>query len=265
MFLFHPAWGSDLSSRRGNLIYNTISSLDLCILNDGSSTHVGRPGSSDSAIDLSFCSPDISWYLSWRTLSDPHGSDHIPIIITAKFNRLSHLTNCRVNLDSAVNIHSSFNFNKANWSSFTLQVQNSIASLTNNNPSILSYSTLTRSMADFLKYRNSCAHTTRLLKSEKRKNWKAFCSNLNPSHSIQHLWTTARRYKNCINPRKNFENDDWFDNFCSKVALCHVPSASEIYPNYYSQHSPPHVFTKDFSMAELDIAISSRKSIALSG
>ncbi|KAL4104053.1 hypothetical protein QTP88_019366 [Uroleucon formosanum] len=275
---FHPAWGSDLSSRRGNLIYNTINSLDLCILNDGSSTHVGRPGSSDSAIDLSFCSPDISWYLSWRTLSDPHGSDHIPIIITAKFNRLSHLTNCRVNLDSAVNIHSSFNFNKANWSSFTLQVQNSIASLTNNNPSILSYSTLTSiinnsaessiprkrlnsnmyppspswwnsactevvknrtllfrnfrrsgSMADFLKYRNSCAHTTRLLKSEKRNNWKAFCSNLNPSHLIQHLWTTARRYKNCINPRKNFENDDWFDNFCSKVAPCYVPSASEIY------------------------------------
>ncbi|KAL4089414.1 hypothetical protein QTP88_024453 [Uroleucon formosanum] len=117
-------------------------------------------------------------------------------------------------------------------------------------------------MHDFLKYRNSCALTTRLLKSEKRKNWKAFCSNLKSSHTVQHLWSTAKRYKNCISPRKNFENDDWFDNFCSKVAPCHVPSASEIYPNYYSQHSPPHVLTNDFSMTELDIAISSRKSTA---
>ncbi|KAL4113880.1 hypothetical protein QTP88_017437 [Uroleucon formosanum] len=284
---FHPAWGSDLSSRRGNLIYNTINSLDLCILNDGSPTHIGRPGSSDSAINLSFCSPDISWYLSWRTLSEPHGSDHIPIIVTTKTNRLFHFTKRSVNLDTAVNIHSSFNFNKANWSSFSLQVQNSIASLTDNNPSILSYSTLTsiinnsaessiprkrpnsnsnfrrsESMHDFLKYRNSCALTTRLLKSKKRKNWKAFCSNLKPSHTVQHLWSTAKRYKNCISPRKNFENNDWFDNFCSKVAPCHVPSASEIYPNYYSQHSPPHVLTNDFSMTELDIAISSRKSTA---
>ncbi|KAL4121228.1 hypothetical protein QTP88_013784 [Uroleucon formosanum] len=140
---FHPAWGSDLSSHRGNLIYNTINSLDLCILNDGSPTHVGRPGSSNSAIDLSFCSSDISWYLSWHSLSEPHGSDHIPIIVTAKINRLSHFTKRSVNLDTAVNIHSSFNFNKANWSSFSLQAQNSIASLTNNNPSILYYSTLT--------------------------------------------------------------------------------------------------------------------------
>ncbi|KAL4099052.1 hypothetical protein QTP88_023547 [Uroleucon formosanum] len=56
---FHPAWGSHTLLRRGNLIYDTICSLGLCILNNGSPTHVGRLGSPDSAIDLSFCSPDL--------------------------------------------------------------------------------------------------------------------------------------------------------------------------------------------------------------
>jgi len=140
---FHPAWSSNSVSRRGNLIYSTLNSLGLCILNDGSPTHIGRPDSSDSALDLSICSPDISWYLSWRTLSEPHGIEHIPIIITAKINRLNHFTKHSVNPDITLNSHCSFNFNIANWSSFSLQVQNSIAYLTTDNSLILTYSSLT--------------------------------------------------------------------------------------------------------------------------
>lgn len=79
---FHPAWGSHSASRRGNFIYDNISSLGLCFLNDGSATHLERPGSPDSAIDLSFCSPNLIWKLTWTTFNDPHGSDHIPILIS---------------------------------------------------------------------------------------------------------------------------------------------------------------------------------------
>lgn len=115
-------------------------------------------------------------------------------------------------------------------------------------------------MFEFLKYRNACALTTRLLKSKNRKNWRDFCSNINLSHPIKLLWTTAKRYKNCINPRKHPENDDWFDKFCSKVAPCYIPSASDICQNYNSQFSQPHVLTHYFTMSELEIAISSRIS-----
>jgi hypothetical protein len=55
----HPTWGSVSASHRGNIIYNIINSLRFSILNDGSPTHVGRPNSADSAIDLSFCSPNL--------------------------------------------------------------------------------------------------------------------------------------------------------------------------------------------------------------
>jgi hypothetical protein len=53
-----------------------------------------------------------------------------------------------------------------------------------------------------LQYRNVSAHTTRLLKNVKRNSWNSFCSNLNPSCSIQYLLATARRFENCVNPNK---------------------------------------------------------------
>jgi len=308
---FHPAWGSQLAFRRGSQIYDCINSFGLCSLNDGSPTHVGRPNSTNSAIDLSFCSPDIIWYLSWQVLNDPHGSDHIPIIITANFNRITDPVPSCSALDSSPSIYLPFNFNKANWSSYSLQIHNSISSVTNSSSPVFSYSTFTSiisnsadstipkkrlntnpyppsppwwnsdcteavknrtllfrnfrrsgSMSDFINYRNACAQTTRLLKNEKRKKWKKFCSNLNPSFPIHHLWSTAKRYKNCINPVRPPDNDDWFDSFCFKVAPCYVPSKSEVCPSDHSLHSPPHVLTNIFTMSELNLAISSRKSTA---
>jgi len=95
-------------------------------------------------IDFSLCSPDIFWYLSCRTVSEPRdGSDHILIIITDKINSFTHITIYSVNPDTALINHCSFNFNQANWSSFSLQVQNSIASFTTENSSIIAYSSLT--------------------------------------------------------------------------------------------------------------------------
>jgi len=113
---FHSAWGSELASCRGSQTYDCINSFGLCSLNDGSPTHVRRPNSTNSAIDLSFYSPDIIWYLSWQVLNDPHGSDHIPIIITANFNRSTDPVPSSPAPDSSSAFHLPFNFNKTNWS-----------------------------------------------------------------------------------------------------------------------------------------------------
>jgi hypothetical protein len=40
------------------------------------------------------------------------------------------------------------------------------------------------SMADFIAYSESCATTAQTLKKEKRRAWKNFCTNLNPSATI---------------------------------------------------------------------------------
>lgn len=84
----HYAWGGDFNNSRGNLIHRIIDGNDLLILNDGSKTHFSLAYGSESALDISVCSPTIHPHLSWHTLEDFHGSDHRPIKITFA-NRLT--------------------------------------------------------------------------------------------------------------------------------------------------------------------------------
>ncbi|KAL4119211.1 hypothetical protein QTP88_012055 [Uroleucon formosanum] len=309
---FHPAWGSHTLSRRGNLIYDTICSLGLCILNNGSPTHVGRLGSPDSAIDLSFCSPDVIWSFSWSVLDDSRGSDNFPILISNTAGNHSRGTQSSDPFHGPIDKpRCTFNFNKADWASYSRLIQYSITSVPTDLPLNDSYTTFTKIidnaaeqyipvknsnpksfpsfppwwnlsctkavknrsqlfkrfrrsglMTDFLNYQNCCAATTHLLKDAKRMAWKKFCSSLNPSTSKHILWSTAKRYKNCISPSNRPTNDDWFHDFCSKVATCYVPTASEVYPSFYPQLPLPHILTNPFTITELNHAISSRRSIA---
>jgi hypothetical protein len=122
-----------------------------------------------------------------------------------------------------------------------------------------------RSIQDYLIYRNASAATTHLLKESKRQAWKQVCMNLNPSSSIQSTWNTAKRFRNSIFTYPRPHNDSWFDDFCCKVALCYVPSRSEalhisILP--VSNTPTTHVIAMPNTLNELNVAIASRKSIA---
>uniref|UniRef100_A0A2S2R8S6 Endonuclease/exonuclease/phosphatase domain-containing protein n=1 Tax=Sipha flava TaxID=143950 RepID=A0A2S2R8S6_9HEMI len=110
---FHPSWGSSYSSSRVINIYNTVNSLGLCILNNGSCTHIGHLGSNASVIDLSFSSPDLVWYTTWFTLDDLNGSDHIPILITINSSRNSNYPIFNQTTESSFNYSLYFNLNKA--------------------------------------------------------------------------------------------------------------------------------------------------------
>ncbi|KAL4143953.1 hypothetical protein QTP88_006201 [Uroleucon formosanum] len=251
----HQAWGSFYSSRRGNMIYDTINSLGLSVLNTGTVTHLGRPNCPDSAIDISFSSPDLNWLTTWHTLTEPHGSDHFPIIISLNSDNHSRRNPQNAHNTSFPSIQ--FNLNKADWVLFSQSVSNNMFSLDeticpiesynmfiqiifisakisispkNNNdkhfPSsppwwdtyctqaVNSQKNLFRifrrssSPSDFFNYKNACASTTRLLKNKKKNAWKQVCTNLNPSSSLKHLWQTAKRFRNCIQPPTRPLNDD---------------------------------------------------------
>jgi hypothetical protein len=95
--------------------------------------------------------------------------------------------------------------------------------------------------------------------------WKIFCNNLNPSSSITSLWNTAKRFQNCIHPLSRPHNDVWFNDFCTKVAPCYVPSESKIAPNpsiNYSHLPSSHCLSLPLTLNKLNTAISSRKSAA---
>ncbi|KAL4119464.1 hypothetical protein QTP88_012271 [Uroleucon formosanum] len=247
----HPAWGHIYPSR-----YN----------------------SPNSAIDISFSSPNLIWSTTWHTLTDPHGSDHFPIIITFNYN--THNRGHSSILQDTPSPTLQFNLNQADWNQFSQTISNNMSPieaticpleaynqfcqliLTAAKQSILHKNQTKENFApsppwwdsnctqaiklrkhlfkiyrrsgspsDYYNYNNSCAATTRLLKNKKRIAWKQFCSNLNPSSSLQDLWKTAKRFRKCIQPSTHTLNDDWFEDFCAKVAPCYLPSESESSPS----------------------------------
>lgn len=76
---FNTIWGCSRTNRCGRRLEDIITRHDLCILNAGHPTHIALPSGAVSAIDLSLCSASLGDRFSWRTHSNPCGSDHYPI------------------------------------------------------------------------------------------------------------------------------------------------------------------------------------------
>ena len=72
-------WGDKCCDTRGKILESLVSELDLVILNSGCPTYVQSSSGSMSAIDLSICSPSLTLDFEWSVVSDLYGSDHYPI------------------------------------------------------------------------------------------------------------------------------------------------------------------------------------------
>lgn len=224
----HPAWGCLSISRRGNLMYDYICSLSLCLVNNGSPIHAGRPESQDSAIDLSYCSPDLIWSLSWSVINDSHGSDHFPILISVTTeNHFRNIHSLGFNHNSMSKPHCTFNFNKVDWSSYSLLIQNAISSIPSDFPMNNSYFTFTKIV-------DSAAKHSIPTKNFKYNNflfsppwWNSSCTNAIKDRS--RLFKIFRRsgsindflnYQNCCAATthilKNAKREAW-KTFCSSL------------------------------------------------
>jgi exonuclease III len=74
------SWGCREDDARAGAVLEMADDLNLVVLNDGSITRIAAPPRRSSAIDLTFCSSELSLDITWRVLDDPAGSDHLPII-----------------------------------------------------------------------------------------------------------------------------------------------------------------------------------------
>jgi ribonuclease HI len=130
----HPGWGSASSDFRGNLIFSTLSDYGFCTLNNGDATRINRPPHPDTVVDITVSSPSIALACSWSVLSDPFGSDHLPIIITLP---------CRSPLEHSFhhdkNSPSRFNFNATDWNLFSVQVASRLESFKLENSPLSNY------------------------------------------------------------------------------------------------------------------------------
>lgn len=75
-------WGSQRSDgMRSEKIIEFADTLNLFLLNDGSSTRKQSTKALPSCLDLTFVSPTFSLISDWKVLDNSHGSDHYPVVI----------------------------------------------------------------------------------------------------------------------------------------------------------------------------------------
>ena len=103
-----PVWDNESYNSRGQMLEDLFSEMDLCILNDGSSTYIHPATGSTSALDLSICGPSLVLDYEWNVHEDLCGSDHFPVILTSN----------AVEEEATPN---RWNFKKADWLSFQAQ------------------------------------------------------------------------------------------------------------------------------------------------
>lgn len=84
----NPMWGRDAtaSDERGDIIERFLDAHHLVLLNTGQNTHFSLSHNSESAIDLSICSPQLSVLFEWSVDSDIYNSDHYPIKLQTTFS-----------------------------------------------------------------------------------------------------------------------------------------------------------------------------------
>jgi len=77
-----PVWGNESYNSRGQMLEDLFPEMDLCTLNDGSSTYIHPATGSTSALDL-ICGPSLVLDYEWNIHEDLCGSDHFPVILTS--------------------------------------------------------------------------------------------------------------------------------------------------------------------------------------
>lgn len=94
-------WGSNHTSTRGRIIERILEDFDINLMNDGSKTHFTVSSCTESAIDLTFCTPYLSISFSWEVHDELYGSDHYPIIMHHNLSHTSDSSRPRWKVDTA--------------------------------------------------------------------------------------------------------------------------------------------------------------------
>ena len=77
----HTLWGESHCDQWGHIIEELLDNNDITLMNGGSFTRHDVFHNTNSAIDLSICSPSLRLVYQWSVNEDVHGSDHWPIYL----------------------------------------------------------------------------------------------------------------------------------------------------------------------------------------
>ncbi|GFY60229.1 RNA-directed DNA polymerase from mobile element jockey [Trichonephila inaurata madagascariensis] len=173
----NTTWGSTITNARDLELSNLVNEKAFLCLNDGTHTFQSNSYDCSDVLDLTFISPGLFPYSSWRVL-DNIGSDHLPILVE---------TDLKVNCTGVKNLH--WNFKKADWSLFE-NISNNVISqepLSDN---------LEKEWSHF-KHSIFAAAKSSIPRGEiKRSNWQNLCEKLNYRTSNTKLWKLAKQIDN---------------------------------------------------------------------
>ena len=106
-----PMWGQGvaIADERGDIIERFLEANQLVLLNKGDYTYFSLSHNTESAIDLSICSPQIGVLFDWSVDGDIYHSDHYPIRLQSTYSSANDSIGCAI---------PRWNFKKADWEKF---------------------------------------------------------------------------------------------------------------------------------------------------
>lgn len=271
----HTSWGSSKTDYYSLSLLEVVDESDLCIINDGTPTRRVSPlQDPNSAVDLTICSPSLAPLLSWQVLTQSHGSDHFPILISIP-NRVIPTRNFNPSLK--------YRLSDVDWSSFATCLESKINLLTPTNSTNLidNYSKFIESVTssadenfpqkkpynykvstpwwdpectaaakkrkesekkynmamtveNYLEYKENAAKATRLFTKKKRQGWKNYCQNLSPRTPPSVVWKQIKQYRGSFSSDNNAHADP--ATWLGAFANKMSPPSA---PNWDSLPSPP--------------------------
>lgn len=293
-----PVWGDSRNDAKGLCILDVLDQCNLFLLNNGLPTRFNALDQ-PSAIDLTFSSPNLGIDCQWSTFNDTLNSDHVPIVINILLISRPSILNRDIsrvctpkNFDSSryknnllkvdynylSSLHSSDALNELNkamvlacspqtysknkklrsspvwWTpvcSKAVALRRKAFSLYKSRPSRLNY--------DNLKVQER--ETKYILQLEKKKGWQTFCSEINPSMKINHIFNRVKSFKGSQAP-KQIIDPTVLNRFTSIVTgpigpISKPPDLIPFVPSKSSSH-----LLNSFSQDELKLALKSRKNSA---
>lgn len=220
-------WRGQQLNRRGKKLEDFISANNLVILNKNQPTYFSTSHNTETAIDLSLCSPLLGTWFDWNIDSDIYDSDHYPILLQFTFQQ-----------EGIPSFIPRWKLTRADWQKFSDLCENLQINDDHDPEVTISYITdsllsaarasipltkpctrtnpvpwwspeVKRAVAKrkqafraYLRHRTQHslfhrnrerANTRRIIRRAKRASWQKFLSQLSSSSPISQIWNIVRR------------------------------------------------------------------------
>lgn len=101
-----PLWGGEFTDQNGARVESFLVRNHVHLANSGQTTRLDVSTMKESALDLTFCDPELATTVDWFVVKDGHGSDHFP----------AHIT---ITPPQIMEVPKRWSLKRANWEDFT--------------------------------------------------------------------------------------------------------------------------------------------------